>query len=176
MYMNEVYKELVQKRVLEFNGEPISNGQIEHAAILVVELVRVAKKELNLFVGNLNSRVYGQKAFVEEVRTFLGTTGRKVKIILEAPEEIDVNDHRFVREFASNDDVEFFTYTGNAEMAPNYHFVLADGHSYRFEADKKSISAVAAFNDPKGAGVLAKRFNTFLVSSKKHSFSTLADA
>lgn len=169
--MSEVYEALVELRFQEFDGEPLNNGRIEHAATIAKFIARSAKNNLKIFAGVLNARVYGTDDFISEVRSFLSVKGRKVQILLENQEDIDQADHTFFREFSDNDDVEFFRFSeeekGLSEeekgrSVPKYHFMVADGISYRFEEDKNVPNAVAAFGDPTGGKKLSEKFDDLL--------------
>lgn len=141
------------------DGEPLYNGSIDHATVLAAALFEHAADEVCIFSGKLNAHVFGKERVLERARIFLSTPGRKVRILVESPDDIDHSDHPFLVEFGNNDDVEIKALRTEYSDLP-YHFMVMDEDSYRFEEDKDAPSAIASFGDEAGGKHLTKIFDT----------------
>jgi hypothetical protein len=116
-----------------------------------------ANEGVSILSGKLDARVFGSRDVVEKARVFLATRGRKLRVIIENPEDIDEVDHPFVSEFGKNDDVEIKVAPKDVDLP--FHFMVMDQDSYRFEEDKNSPTAIAAFGDRVGGENLNKVFS-----------------
>lgn len=164
------YRNKVQMAAANRTGTPLYNGSLSHAAVLAEEMFGNSNKCVNIFSGNFNARVYGTSDLVEKARQFLSDTQHKVRILLENPSAVDAEDHLFVREFSDNDDVEFKSLPDGVVGDIDYHFIVMDGDSYRFEGDKSEPTAIAAFGDHEGGGKLTEIFETLWGVSEVHKF------
>ncbi len=165
------YRAKVQEAARLRDGEPLYNGSLDHAAVLAEEMFNNAETDVNILSGNLNARVYGTSNIIEKARQFLSDTDHKIRIILENPDKVDPVDHPFIREFGNkNDDVEFRSLPDDMKDEINYHFIVMDSDSYRFEKDKGDPSAIAAFGDITGGKNLTSVFDTLWNESKEIDF------
>ena len=153
------YRERVRRAAQERGGDPIYNGSVEHASILAEQLFKSAVVSVDLLTGSLDARVYGRPEVLQEAEAFLSKPNRKVRILLEEPECIDVEEHPFFKSFRSRTDVEFRVLPKAISEATHYHFMVMDSDSYRFEEDKTKPEAVAAFGHSEGGKKLTSVFS-----------------
>lgn len=165
------YRRKVKEAAMRRSGEPLYNGSLDHASVLASALFEHAKDEVCVFSGKLDAHVFGKDDVLERARLFLSTRGHKVRVLVEDSDAIDPEDHPFVREFCSNDDVEFKQLPASADVP--FHFIVMDGDSYRFEEDKNTPSAIAAFGDKRGGENLSRMFDKLWHISRPTSFASL---
>lgn len=161
IFMLSEYREKVRLASRKKTGEPIYNGSLDHAKILVEELLSSATKEVCIYSGCLDAKVYGGSKVRDSLRTFLGNPKRKVKLIVESPNKIDFKDHPIFVEFRESDDLELREVNKILGDRYKFHFTVVDLNSYRFEADKGQPSAIAAFGDKVGGEKLQEFFDIF---------------
>lgn len=151
------YRQQVKDAALKRSGEPLYNGSLDHASVLAAAMFEHAKSDVCILTGKLNAHVYAKPDVIQRARLFLATPGHTVKVLLENPDEIDAEDHPFVKVFGGKDDVTF-KHADILKELP-YHFMVMDGDCYRFEEDKHKPSAIAAFGDSRGGSNLRTVFN-----------------
>lgn len=152
------------------DGTPLYNWSLNHAAVLAEEMFGNANEGVNIFSGNLNARVYGTPNLIQKAQQFLSDNTHKVRILIENPDIVDPKDHPFVREFSGNDDVEFRALPQHLHAATDYHFIVMDSDSYRFEGNKSEPTAIAAFGDQAGGKRLTEIFDSLWNVSTPHEF------
>lgn len=162
----EQYRDLVMDAAKSKNGDPIYNASLEHAAILVENLFKVAERDVNIFSGSLNPRVFGGSKVLDRAAQFLGRSGSKVRIIVENEADIDIEDHPFLKRFKDTDDLELVRLDKDLSEKTAYHFIVADSDSYRFEKNKSKPAAVASFGDAPGGERLSTIFEKLWQKSK----------
>ncbi len=155
----EKYRRQVKDAALRRLGEPLYNSSLEHATVLTEALFEHASKEVCILSGRLNALVYGASPVIEKAKLFLSDRDRKVRVIIEEPGAIDPVDHPFFTSFHKHHDVEIRALDPSLSDILPYHFMVMDGDSYRFERDKKSPHAIAAFGDSAGGKNLSGVFN-----------------
>lgn len=140
-------------------GSPIYNGSLDHASVLAKTLVEFSAREVCVFSGSLDPKVFGNSDFIDEVQEFLGKSGRRMRIVVERPDEIDQKDHQFFAQFLGNTDVSIRTVAKEVADKIPYHFMVSDGDCYRFESDKNKPEAIASFGDETGGARLSGIFD-----------------
>lgn len=148
--MIETYKEKVKLAAEARNGDPVYNGSIDHAAVLVEAMFKYAQKEVCILSGELNARVYGRASVVEQANLFLADPGHKAKILVEDETCLDWTNHPLLEALHDNSNVEFKVVPQELSNRYQFHLTVMDGDSYRFEKDKSEPVAIAAFGDKKG--------------------------
>lgn len=146
----EAYRDRVEKLARQRKGEPIYNGSYDHAAIIVENMFAHARDRMSILSGGLNARVYGPKEVIEQAKLFLADPRHKLQILVEDPKVL-TTEHPFLEKFWDNENVEVRVVPSGLKSLYDFHFLVMDGDSYRFESDKTSPSAVAAFGDKIGA-------------------------
>ena len=155
----ESYRDRVEKLARDRDGKPIYNGSLDHAEIIVENMFAHAKSDVCILTGHLNARVYGPAPVMEQARLFLSNPQHTVKLLIEEPEKIEWKEHPFLHEFSDNENVEIRKIPKNLQDSYDFHFLVMDDDSYRYEGDKTKYSAIAAFGDKKGAANIREIFN-----------------
>lgn len=152
------YREEIKAAITAMDGRPVYNRSLEHAAIIIEEMLALATNEIKLFTGRLNTDVYGVAPVVDRARTFLAGPDRKVRIVIE--EQVEAEDllrNPFIRNLRALEGLEVRCLRPG-EYDPDFHMMLVDDHCYRFEPDKRQPAAVATFGDEETTGHLIKLF------------------
>ena len=159
MDLNE-YKRYVRTLAANRDGQPFYNASMDHASVVIESLFAIANKRIDVLTGSFNPRVYGREAVIEEAKLFLATSrGNHLRVILEKDSAADREFHPLFRACAHFPNLEVRTAPKNVKEQYGFHCVLVDDDSYRFEGDKKTPSAVAAFGDPDSAARLDRAFS-----------------
>lgn len=169
------YRERVQKLARQRIGEPIFNGSLEHAAIIVENMFAHASSQICILSGKMNARVYGPDEVLEQARLFLAEASHSVRILLEDANPDDAKDHPFLEEFADYKNVEVRSVPDEFQELYECHLLVMDEDCYRFEKDKHKHSAIAAFGDTKGSKNLQKVFNSLWGLSEPAQLRQLAN-
>ncbi len=163
----EGYRERVRRLARARDGEPIYNGSLDHAAIIVEEMFSHATRDVSILTGELNARVYGPDEVVEAARLFLADSETRVRVMLEEKNNEAAGRHPFRHAFADHPHVEFRYVPPQIQETYKFHFMVMDDDSYRFEQDKNQPAAIAAFGDPDGAGSMRHVFGMIWDKSEK---------
>ncbi len=144
-------KDLMKKR----NGEPLYNGTLEHAVVIIHCMLKQADKSVDILTGKLNRNAYGHYQIVEAANNFLNHDAyeRKIRVLFEdenlrSTEEL--SKHPLLGSLASGQ-VECRMVPKPRQGAYGFHFIVMDDDSYRFEPDKERFGSVAAFGDNENA-------------------------
>ena len=168
----ETFRERVERAASARNGEPIYNGSLEHAAVIVEMMFGNAHKNVDILTGRLNARIYARDRVVEQARLFLVDHSHKVRILIEE----DVGDdelmnHPFLAGRTGARNVEVHRLDAGMRDGVPFHLLVMDGDSYRFEQDKRVHEAVAAFGNETVAANLQHIFDTVWAHSTPVKFS-----
>ena len=148
------YREKVKEAIAARDGRPVYNRSLEHAAIIVEEMFALARNEIKLFTGRLNADVYGIPSVIIRAEKFLADADHKVRILIEEQiEEGELRKHPFISSMSRFDNLEVRRLKDGV-YDPDFHMMLVDDHSYRFEPDKRQFEAVATFGDEETTGHL----------------------
>jgi hypothetical protein len=162
----EEYIERVMRAAAERKGEPVFNGSIDHARVIVTAMFKHARESVDIFSCDLNARVYGPDPVLDEAEFFLANKDHKVRILLEkVPDNAD-QQHPFFKRFFGYTNIETRVLHKDMSRRIDFHLMVADRDSYRFEQDKKNVAAIASWGDPKGGENLKKIFETLWVLGK----------
>lgn len=153
------YRRRVERLAQERSGEPIANGSVDHAAIIIENMFKSAKQQVSILSGNLNARAYGRDEVLEEATLFLAHGAHKARILLEDVDETMLKDHPFIERLGHNENVEIRRVPATVRNSYNYHFLVMDDDSYRFEPKKDEPAAVGVFGNRDGAAHLSGIFN-----------------
>ena len=153
----EEYTKRVERVARERKGEPVANGSIEHARIVIEHLFLNAKNTVSIFSGKLNPEVYGVDSVVKASETFLKGSDRKLEIILEHGDISEDSQHLLSKWSGFS---QFKKKVLSPELCEKvgYHLIVVDDDCYRFEHDKTKSAAVAAWGDKDGARHLSNIF------------------
>lgn len=161
----KTYRENIKRIARERAGETVYNGSADHAAVIVENLFASAQQCVRIFTGDLNAKVYGATPLVQRARQFLGHSDHKLQVIVE---ELTVSgSHPLIEELADEEGFEVYVLRPDVCESVPYHFSTADDDCFRFEREKNSHAAIAAFGDKETAGHLNKIFGILLGASEK---------
>ncbi len=153
------YRQLVKKLATERDGTPVYNGSLDHAAIIVENMFANAQSYIGILTGKLNPRVYGVEEVVEQARLFLAEPNHKLEILLEDKGAAVTRDHPFYAAFLDFSNVSIRTVPPEMSTLFDFHLLVMDNDSYRFESDKRQSAAVADFGDVTGGKNLRDIFD-----------------
>ena len=89
----------------------------------------------------------GVPPVIGRAKEFLSGSDRKVRILIEEQvDEEELQKHPFIRNMSRFESLEVRRLKSGV-YNPDFHMMLVDDHSYRFEPDKKEPEAVATFGD-----------------------------
>lgn len=154
-------------------GGAVFNGSTDHAAVIVENLFRVANHHVRILSGDLDARVYGNPHVVQRAQEFLGSNEHRLDILVE--EDTFSSSHPFIRAIAGSDHVSLRLIDPEVASGVPYHLMTADEDCYRFEEQKGTHKAVAAFGD-NAALHLATIFNQIAPFSAEISIPGLLHA
>lgn len=141
----KAYRDHIKRLASERNGETVFNGSADHAAVIMESLFSSAQKCVRILTGDLNAKVYGATPVVQRARQFLGHEDHKIQIIVE---DLNVSgSHPLVEELADEDGFEMYQLDADVAQRVSFHFSTADDDCFRFEREKNSHAAIAAFGD-----------------------------
>ena len=140
------------------DGTPIFNASLGHAAVVVERIMANACTSVSILSGSLEPRVYGRSRVLRETMRFLDREHCEMRIILEGKHPDVLRHNAFLERFKDHAKVSLRFMPEREQARYKFHFLVADGESYRIEADKSKSSAVVAFGHLQGALNLEKVF------------------
>ena len=154
------YEQHVRSLALAQDGTPIYNESFEHAAIVIENLFSRANETVDILSGTCSPRAFGRQAVVEEAQLFLATSStNKLRIILEKDHAGDRKMHPFFQMCSRMPNVELRRAPEELQERYSFHFIVTDRANYRYEDDKHSAAAIAAFGHNDGAENLASIYD-----------------
>ena len=150
----EIYRERVDRLAQRNTGDPIFVGSLDQAAIIVEKLFALARSHVLIVTGKLNARVYGVDNVREQARLFLVDPTHRVRIIVEEPDGQYLVDHPLLDAVPTHkgfSNLEIRALPKKNQSMYDFHFMVVDGESYRFERNREEPVAIAAFGDKAGA-------------------------
>lgn len=172
----ESYSKYVKRLAESKSDVLISNGMLEHARILVCNLLLHAEEKIRIFSSNLAPRIYDDDSTIEALHSFLSKKGTTLEILLQDGESFKsverLEERRFLKTCRDanleNESVvrcEIKLVASESDSEIKQHFVIMDSQGYRFCPDKDIPIAIAQFNCPTTASNLIKQFNTLFARS-----------
>ena len=153
-YMNKV-KRLADDRT----GEPVYNASLEHAVVILQNMFSHARKSICILTGRLNNDAYGHPEVVREARRFLESPDQRIRILFEDEGLLEnVAHHPFLAIETGQEKIEKHFVPKELQQNYQFHFIVVDEDSYRFEPDREKYEAVAAFGDAEGGQNLGRLF------------------
>ena len=141
-------------------GTPILNASLGHAAVVIERIMANACTSVSILSGSLDPRVYGRSRVLRETMQFLDREHCQMRIILEGKHPDVLRQNAFLERFKDHAGVSVRFMPEREQARYSFHFVVADGESYRIEVDKSRSSAVVAFGHLEGALNLERVFGT----------------
>jgi hypothetical protein len=157
------YRDHVKRLSVERKGESIYNGSADHATIIVENILAVSRQHVRILTGDLNAKVYGTNSVVHRAREFLAHSGRKLEVLVE---NVTFNrSHPLIEEIGNEPNATFYHIPEHLGARIGFHFMTADNDCFRFEAEKNSHAATAAFGDGETTEHLNKIFDMVRLQS-----------
>lgn len=154
-YRSEVFVAARERR-----GVPIYNASLEHASVVIEALFNTADRNVSILTGSLNPKVYGGYDIVSQALAFASKPASELYVLLEENDEDLYQYNPFVQILKKFDKVEFRHIPKAVQGRYEFHFMVADCDSYRFEQNRNSPVAVAAFGHSEGGDNLCSVFNS----------------
>ena len=154
------YEQHVRSLASRRDGQPIFNASVEHASIVIQNLFSEARGSVDILSGNCDARVFGRRSVVEEAMLFLASSAKnRLRIILEEDHSEDREIHPFFKMCSELPNAELRIASRAVQELYGFHFIVADDDSYRYEDDKTTAEAIAAFGHREGAENLSGIYN-----------------
>ncbi len=158
------YRARVRRLAQARQGDPVYNDTLDHAAVIMQNMFSYAGESVRILTGSLNPDVYGRAEIVEEARHFLRKSNdREIYILFEDKE---ATEDRWRKQHSFLSGLMDYSRQIHLRFVPDewqetydFHFVVMDDDSYRFEPDKTMFRAVAAFGDRPGGSNLRGLFD-----------------
>ena len=160
------YIERVMKAASARTGEPVFNGSIDHARVIATAMFKHARQNIDILSTSLNARVYGPEQVIDEAKLFLADKSHCLRILLEKSPDDASGKHPFFDEFKCHSNVHVRELAAHTSEILPFHMIVADQDCYRFESDKKKVSAVAAWGNEETGSHLKNIFETLWKSAK----------
>lgn len=154
------YRTRVRKAATHRDGEPFVNTSLDHAAIVVEHIFPDAVRRVDILSKNLNPEVYGRKEVTRQAIRFLDDPNREIRVLLEEDDQQARANNPFLSECGQFDNLRLHFVPTSVQKRYDFHFLVTDRDSYRFEPDKTNAGAVVAFGNPQNASHLSDIFNT----------------
>lgn len=150
------YREHVKKLAAQRVGEPVYNGSADHATVIVENMFAAARNHIRVLTGDLDAKVYGTLRVVERARQFVAHDGHRLEILVESASFNST--HPLIEAVANESNVSIREIPADLSARIGFHFMTADDDCFRFEREKNTHAAVAAFGDVETARHLNEIF------------------
>lgn len=157
----EEYRRIVT-RIAETGtpSEEIINRHPDHASIIIELLFRQAVRSVRILTGKLDKRVYSSPSLVSAIVDFLAESAEnKIHILIE--DDMELKNHPIIVESTRGGvlaQISIALVPNEVQANYNYHFMVVDSLSYRFEECRKHLRAVVQFREPRFSGLLEEKF------------------
>lgn len=145
----QAYRDFIAKVAYANDGSTVFNRNPSHAAVVIERLLSDARVRINILTGKLFRAVYAVDYVVDAAVRFLdNNSSGEIHILSEEP--VDER-HPLLDAIASSglrSRLSTQVLKRDLTVATPFHFVVADGRSFRFEADKTVMEAVVQFGAP----------------------------
>ncbi|MEP6878809.1 MAG: hypothetical protein ABI865_08150 [Nitrosospira sp.] len=163
----EIYSNFVSQLAQNKSEVLISNGMLDHARILIANLIFYAGKKVQIFTTNLRPEIYEHYSTVNALKAFLSKENTVIQILLQDRAILDspeiLKDHELIKEcmseLPSGTKCEIRVVSDAEDAQIKEHFVIMDSEGYRFCPDKKEPVAIATFRSPIAALNLTRQFD-----------------
>lgn len=155
----ESYDEMVERLADTESNELIPNGLVDHAKVIVKNLLSHADTDVAIFSTTLKPEIYDDDSVISGLGLYLNRPDARLKILLQEPTESLLNS-RFLQAVASSGkNYSVKKVEKKSDQRIKEHFIVMDKKGFRFCPDKTSSSAIASFNQPRTAENLRTQFD-----------------
>jgi len=160
------YAKDIEQRIKDADGKRIGNRSTGHAVVLLKKIFEHAKESVRIFSGELSCDAYEDVSLVDEIRCFL-VLGKKLEVVVES--KIDAKNPVLAlrTQFKGQIDISILN-VSKLTSEPEFHFALMDDSGYRYEGDKNTHAAIAAFGETDLAKNLSASFDVLKSCSSNH--------
>jgi hypothetical protein len=148
----EIYREKVREAILRRDGVPLLNGDVDHASIVVQEVLSNAKNRVRILSHRLDPDCYAKEAVRNAAAFFLADPDHSLEVLIEAYLWDDNNNFQWDKHPLISDLKKCDNKQVQVRLVPkdwsdgyNFNFMLLDDYGYRFESDRARAAAVVAF-------------------------------
>jgi len=155
------YRDFVMKCADAQSGTTFFNEGVPHAKIVIENIFRVSKHEVDILTKELAEDVYGEQSVIDSALNFL-KVNESAKLIIASEKNV-TDSHVFIRAMTENkvrDRVQLSTIP--SDKVPHFNFAVGDTRNIRFEPDKNKFNAMCRFGDEKTGHDLVKKFKTVI--------------
>lgn len=154
--------------------ELISNSNINHAKILIHQLLIRAKKSIRILSSRLDTAIYDDQRILDALESLVKRQIVKIEVLIQFPEKIE-KANKFLEICRGYFNCVIKKVRNPKDEQLNSHYIIMDEKAYRFCADaipeNGSVKAFATFNDPAMANRLTQWFNKFFNTAEEVKFS-----
>lgn len=160
------YKKEISDAIKDGLDKRFPNSSIEHAKILVKEIINNSDKEVFSLSSSFNQDFY--LSLEKEIRNFLNRPNTKFNLIVAN------NENGIISKFKKEYPKQFIVRLIEKDQMPvdknsqeHVNYIVNDKNAYRYEYSDKNIDigiveAIANFNNPEESKVLLDNFNKLL--------------
>jgi hypothetical protein len=141
----ETFRDHVRTLAARRQGDLIYNATPEHASVIIAQLLASAKDRARILSGELVASIYGSPEIIQRAKEFLGHSDHHLEIIVER--RTFNRSHPLIAEIGRAPNLTISHLRPNVGSRIGYHFMTADEDCYRFEREKDSCVAIAAFGE-----------------------------
>ena len=169
--INPDYRGIIDRCAESGENFVINNGNAMHAAYLLTKFFVIAKKQMQIFTGELFAKVFDEPHLIEAAVNFLSSNADR-KIVVAFQEEEGKSSKVLERDFVkkltttlpeNSGKLEIYSISLDLDGQVN-HFAVMDSSAFRYELDHDKKSAVANFGDRKNSSKLKHFFDKLIVA------------
>ncbi|MES2591294.1 MAG: hypothetical protein V4608_05380 [Bacteroidota bacterium] len=144
-----------------------ANSGAEHACIVMSNIFKTAKGNVNIFAKNLKGDV-SKGEYLIQMENYLKTPTGNLKVVLEELIQDGASEAiKLMQKYAHKVSVYVMNPDYLSSRTQINHFTLADDKMFRYETDTVAYTAVCSFNDTKTCSQLNNLYSLYLDNSTK---------
>lgn len=148
---DELFRMMVRDCLMAEAPQRIDNIASSSAAILIEELILIAKQSVEIYCNKFSAEVWGLQRILVALKVAV-SRGVEIRVLtIQEPEMSET------KKFLDSSQVCF----RRLPAGISYNFMVVDGIHCRLEIDIKSRRGIAFLNDAKDASVPLQAFNQF---------------
>lgn len=157
------YRDDVRRVFSGKSADPVFNGTIDHASVVIEEAFKAAKSDVRILSKRLDADCWARPAIIEAAQDFLARQGTHIHILVEsfgAGGCTHQNEFLAAVKAAGDGRVEIRVVPPEIVQRYTYNFLVVDDVAYRFEEDRNEHVAVVA-GGPSNSGRTERLLNIF---------------
>ncbi|MBN8668695.1 MAG: hypothetical protein J0M30_14450 [Chitinophagales bacterium] len=152
------------------------NSGPNHAAIVMANIFRFAKSEVNIYCGGFSGEVSNDHRYLRELENYLERGGR---VVILVEQDLSKNGsskiYNVLRKYKEK--VDIYLSQGQVTDTRNgnpVHITIADGRMYRLETGIHDYTAEVNFNNPERVALFASFINQLMEDSRDFKINLAA--